>query len=193
MNILQRYIPVTLLVLALAGGTPVLAADTYKVDPVHSALVFKIKHLGVAFVWGRINNAEGTIVYDPDDPAAGSVHITARAENIDTYNAKRDAHLKSPDFFNAATYPTLSFRSRSVAAGTDGTLTVSGDFTLHGVTRPLTVTVSNTGAGKDPWGGYRVGFETVFDINRSDFGMDFMMGGVADRVQIFVNVEAIRQ
>jgi polyisoprenoid-binding protein YceI len=106
---------------------------------------------------------------------------------------KRDTHLKSPDFFNAGEYPLVSFKSKSVKKLSENTYAVSRDLALLGKTRPITVEVHATGAGKDPWGNFRRGFVTSFSIKRSDFGMDFMMGGVSDEVHLTVSVEGIRQ
>jgi polyisoprenoid-binding protein YceI len=119
--------------------------------------------------------------------------MQAETKNVDTAVEKRDTHLKSPDFFNTGEYPTVSFKSKSVKKLNEAVYEVSGDLTLLGKTRPITVEVNATGAGKDPWGNFRRGFETSFSINRSDFGMTFMMGGVSDEVNLTVSVEGIRQ
>jgi polyisoprenoid-binding protein YceI len=180
-------------ILLLTGAASASAADTYTFDPVHSSLVFKVKHLGVAFVYGRFNNFGGTLTLDENNPANSSVQASVKAENVDTDNDKRDNHLRSPDFFNAEEHPVVTFKSTDFKKAGSDAYTVKGNITLLGVTRPIEVTVRNTGAGKDPWGGFRTGWETSFTINRSDFGMDFMMGGVSDEVTIFVAVEAVRQ
>jgi polyisoprenoid-binding protein YceI len=119
--------------------------------------------------------------------------MQAEAKNIDTAVEKRDNHLKSPDFFNAGEFPLVSFKSNSVKKLSESTYEVSGDLTLLAKTRPITVEVHATGAGKDPWGNFRRGFETSFSIKRSEFGMGFMMGGVSDEVNLTVSVEGIRQ
>jgi polyisoprenoid-binding protein YceI len=119
--------------------------------------------------------------------------MQAETKNVDTAVEKRDTHLKSPDFFNAGEYPLVSFKSKSVKKLSENTYAVSGDLALLGKTRPITVEVHATGAGKDPWGNFRRGFVTSFSIKRSDFGMDFMMGGVSDEVHLTVSVEGIRQ
>jgi polyisoprenoid-binding protein YceI len=169
------------------------AAETYAIDPVHTSVVFRVKHLGVTYVYGRFNDASGTIVYDAKAPENSSIEMQVLAQNVDTANSQRDNHLRSPDFFDAAKFPTIQFKSSKVLqTGTD-TFTVAGDLSLHGQTRPLTVTVQHTGAGNDPWGGFRRGFETVFEIKRSEFGMTFMQGGVGDDVELRVSVQAIRK
>jgi len=169
------------------------AAETYKLDPAHTSIVFRVKHLGVAYVFGRFNGPTGSIVFDESSPSKCAVEIQAETKNVDTAVEKRDTHLKSPDFFNAGEYPLVSFKSKSVKKLGENTYEVSGDLALLGKTRPITVKVNATGAGKDPGGNFRRGFETSFSIQRSDFGMDFMMGGVSDEVNLTVSVEGIRQ
>jgi polyisoprenoid-binding protein YceI len=169
------------------------AAETYKLDPMHTSIVFRVKHLGVAYVYGRFNGPSGTFVFDETSPSKSVIEMQAETKNVDTAVEKRDTHLKSPDFFNAGEYPTVSFKSKSVKKLNEAVYEVSGDLTLLGKTRPITVEVNATGDGKDPWGNFRRGFETSFSVNRSDFGMTFMMGGVSDEVNLIVSVEGIRQ
>jgi polyisoprenoid-binding protein YceI len=169
------------------------AAETYKLDPGHSSIIFRVKHLGIAYVYGRFNGPTGSIVFDESAPSKSAIEMQAETKNVDTALEKRDTHLKSPDFFNAGEYPLVSFKSKSVKKLNENTYEVSGDLTLLGKTRPITVEVHGTGAGKDPWGNFRRGFETSFSIKRSDFGMNFMMGGVSDEVNLTVSVEGIRQ
>jgi len=169
------------------------AAETYKLDPEHTSVVYRVKYSGVTFVYGRFNGPTGTFTYDESSPSKSSIAMQVDAKNIDTAVEKRDNHLKSPDFFNAGEHPTISFKSRSVKKIEDAIYEVTGDLTLLGKTRPVTVEVHATGAGKDPWGNFRRGFETSFSIKRSDFGMDFMIGGVSDEVNLTVSVSGIRQ
>ena len=169
------------------------AAETYKLDPAHTSIVFRVKHLGIAYVFGRFNGPTGAIVFDETSPSKSAVEMQAETKNVDTAVEKRDNHLRSPDFFNAGEYPLVSFKSKSVKKLSENTYAVSGDLALLGKTRPITVEVHATGAGKDPWGNFRRGFQTSFSIKRSDFGMDFMMDGVSDEVHLTVSVEGIRQ
>jgi len=169
------------------------SAETYKLDPVHTSIIFRVKHLGTAFAYGRINGPSGSFVFDESAPSKSAIEIQAEAKNVDTAVEKRDNHLRSPDFFNAGEHPLVSFKSKSVKKLSENTYEVSGDFTLLGKTRPITVEVQATGGGKDPWGNFRRGFETSFSIKRSDYGMGFMIGGVSDEVNLTVSVEGIRQ
>jgi polyisoprenoid-binding protein YceI len=193
----QRILKIIMFIIVL-GMLAILsslaqAAETYKLDPMHTSIVFRVKHLGVAYVYGRFNGPSGTFVFDETSPSKSAIEMQAETNNVDTAVEKRDTHLKSPDFFNTGEYPTVSFKSKSVKKLNEAVYEVSGDLTLLGKTRPITVEVNATGAGKDPWGNFRRGFETSFSIKRSDFGMTFMMGGVSDEVNLTVSVEGIRQ
>ena len=169
------------------------AAETYKLDPAHTSVVYRVKYSGVTFVYGRFNGPTGTFTYDESSPSKSSIEMQVDANNIDTAVAKRDNHLKSPDFFDAGEHPLVTFKSTSVKKINSDTYQVTGNLTLLGKSRMLTVTANHTGSGKDPWGNFRRGFETSFTIKRSDFGMDFMLGGVSDEVGITVSVSGIRQ
>jgi len=185
----------TLMIIGLLLGFsfPAAATPTYEVDPVHSAAIFRIKHLGIAYVYGRFNDLSGTLKIDDEAPANSAVEIYAKTKSVDTFNSQRDDHLRSSDFFDAKKFPIISFKSKSFTKTDKDMYEVTGDLTIHGVTRTLTVEVQRTGSGKDPWGGYRTGFETIFTIKRSDFGMNFMMGGVGDEVRIILSIEGIRK
>jgi polyisoprenoid-binding protein YceI len=172
---------------------PALATETYEVDPVHSAVVFRIKHLGIAYVYGRFNDLSGTLKIDSETSGSSVVEIYAKTKNVDTFHSERDNHLRSSDFFNAKKFPVISFKSKSFTKVSRDMYELTGDLSLHGVTRPLTVKVQRTGSGKDPWGGFRIGFETTFTIRRSDFGMQYMMEGVGDEVRIILSIEGIRK
>ena len=184
---------ITAFILASGLFAPATAAETYQLDPAHTSVVFRVKHLGVAYVYGRFNGPSGAFVFDGASPANSSIEIQVNSQNVDTAVEKRDNHLRSPDFFNAAEYPAIHFKSTSVKKAGPDNYVIAGDLTLLGKTRPITVKARQTGEGKDPWGNYRRGFETVFTIKRSEFGMNFMMGGVSDEVQLTVSVEGVRQ
>ncbi|MCW8128842.1 MAG: YceI family protein [Planctomycetota bacterium] len=176
--------------LACAAVVQARAAETYELDPVHSALIFKIKHINVSYTYGRINNPTGTLVYDEADASKCSISMEVKTESVDTDNEKRDQHLKGPDFFNAKQFPTIAFKSTKVAKADDGTYDVTGNFTMLGVTKELTLKLTKTGGGKDPWGGLRVGFEGTFTIKRSDYGMKQALDAIGDDVTIIVAIEA---
>lgn len=186
---LARLAPAAL----LAAALPVLAADTYRVDPDHASVVFKVKHLGVSYTWGRFNEVGGTFVLDEQNPAASRLEVVIKTASVDTGNARRDRHLRNADFFDAEQFPEIRFVSKRMSRRESNLWEVTGDLTLHGVTRPLTVQVTKIGAGRDPWGGERAGGELTFTIKRSDFGMGGMLEAVGDEVTLYVSLEGIKQ
>jgi polyisoprenoid-binding protein YceI len=193
----MRTSRIRLLVCALAlvalAAPAALAAETFAIDPVHSAVLFKVNHLGVSNFYGRFQDVTGTYVLDADNPAASSLDVTIKAESVDTHNEKRDQHLKSPDFFNVKQFPVLTMKSKSVKKTGDKTFRVTADLTVHGVTKEVTFDATQVGAGKDPWGGYRSGFEGSLTLKRSEYDVKFMPGGVGEDVTILISVEGVRQ
>ena len=168
------------------------ADDTFKVDPVHSFVLFSVQHLGIANTYGRFNDISGTVVFDKDNPSKSSVELWVPAESLDTHNSTRERSLKSPDFFDAKQFPTMTFTSTKVE-GSGDTLKIAGDLTIHGVTKPLTVDFKKGGEGKGVFGEMRGGGETRFTIRRSDFGMNFQQGAIGDEVTIILSLEGIKQ
>jgi len=185
-----------LLILALALMGAFLfsanAADTFKVDPVHSFVLFSVQHLGIANTYGRFNDVSGMVVFDRDNPAKSSVELSIQVESLDTHNAIRERSLKSPDFFDVKQFPTMTFKSTKVE-GSGDLLKVSGDLTIRGVTKPVTVDFKKGGEGKGVFGEMRGGGETRFTIKRSDFGMTFERGEVGDEVTIILSLEGVKK
>ena len=178
----------------LGTGLPVAAraADQYKIDLAHSVVLFRVMHLGIAPTYGRFRQLSGTFSLDAKAPHRSAVSIVVEAKSVYTADKKRDAHLRSPDFFNTKQYPKISFKSTKVTR-TGKRWKVAGKLELHGVARPVTVVMEQVGGGKDPWGGYRVGFEGSFKIKRSEFGMTKMIGPASDEVRITLAFEGIKQ
>jgi polyisoprenoid-binding protein YceI len=183
------------LIVALSTAAAVRAADTYKVDPVHSQIVFQINHLGVSNILGRFNEPGGTFVLDNDDAGKSTFEISVAAKNVDTGFQKRDDHLRSPDFFNVKQFPTISFKSTGVKKLEDGSYELTGDLTLHGETKPITVKLGKIVAKEvgPQMGGTRAGFDTTFTLKRSDYGMSFMQGPLGDEVTLMINIEGVKQ
>jgi polyisoprenoid-binding protein YceI len=173
-------------------GLTAYGADTYKVDPTHSSVIFSIKHMGVSDFYGAFKQISGTVAFDPADASKSSVELTIPVESVDTRNEKRDQHLKSPDFFNAAQFPTITFKSSKVEA-TGSTYKVSGDLTLHGVTKPVTVEFKKGGETKGQKGEVKTGGETHFTIKRGDYDMKFMNGPLGDDVNIIISLEGTKE
>ena len=181
--------------LALVLPASAFAAD-YEIDPVHSSASFSVKHMMVSTVRGQFNKLSGTFLYDEKNPAKSKLEATIDASSIDTNEPKRDEHLKSPDFFDVAKYPTITFKSTKVEKGAKGHLKVTGDLTMHGVTRPVTLDVEGpTAPAKDPWGNVKVGATATTTVNRKDFGLNWNKaletGGVmvSDEVKITIDAE----
>ena len=176
--------------LILAGNPYARAVgETNKVDPVHSTLLFKVKHFGAGNFYGRFNDISGTFTLDPKDPGKSTVEVQVKADSIDTANEKRNQHLKGPDFFNVKQFPLISFKGKTVKKTSDSAYEATGDLTLHGVTKEVKIRVEHVGSGKDPQGTQRAGFEATFKLKRSDFGMNFMVGPLGDEVQIIASLE----
>jgi polyisoprenoid-binding protein YceI len=176
----------------LIVAPPARAGESYQADPVHSTVIFRVKHANTSYFWGRFNHISGTFSLDSSNPSGVTLQFQVKADSVDTGIAKRDQHLKSPDFLNAVQFPTISFMSKSAMA-TDRGYQVSGDMTLHGVTRPVTVHLMPTGTGKGPTGAPIGGIEANCTIKQSEFGINKMAAIIGDSVWINVSVEGIRK
>jgi polyisoprenoid-binding protein YceI len=181
------------IILALVFLTSTLsfaATTTYKVDPAHSFVIFRIKHMDIGHVYGRFNEPNGTITIDDADPSKSSFTLELQTQKVDTGIQKRDDHLRSPDFFNAKQFPAIKFASKEVKKSDKG-YEVTGDLTLHGVTKSITFNIEQTGQGN--MGPKQIiGFETTLDIKRTDFGMKNMVGPAADDVRLIISLEAAK-
>ncbi len=167
------------------------AGEIYQADPVHSSVIFRVKHANTAYFWGRFNDITGAFALDSTDPSQVKLEFQVKAASVDTGNAKRDQHLKSPDFLNAVQFPTITFASKSVEKTRDAYL-VTGNMTLHGVTKPITVHLAPTGTGRGPTGAEIGGIEANVTIRQSDFGITKMAGMIGDIVWINISVEGVR-
>lgn len=179
-----------------AATTVPVPTGRWLVDPVHSSVEFHVKHLGIATVKGQFGEFEGLLEIDADGAhAVGSVQVAS----VDTREPQRDAHLRSADFFEVESFPSIEFNSTAIRVLEDDELEIDADLTIHGVTRPVTLKAVFEGAETDPQGNDRVGVSATAQINRSDFGMRFnaALGSgnvvVSDKVKILVEVSAIRQ
>lgn len=192
---LKLYLPA--LILALAVATPALAAENYVIDTAknHAFIQFKIKHLGFSWLLGRFNTFEGSFSFDEATAANNKVSVDIDVASIDTNHAERDKHLRSPDFFDVDKFPRASFVSTGYEARGDGKGVLRGNLTLRGITKEIAIDVSQVGAGDDPWGGYRRGFEGTTTLHLSDYNMvkGGMLGPAAENVELFLSVEGIRQ
>ncbi|MFI5006524.1 MAG: YceI family protein [Solirubrobacterales bacterium] len=193
----MKAMPSLLAALALAAS-PVFAADTYNVDKAHSNAQFTIRHL-MSKVTGKFNDVEGAVLIDRAKPEASSVEFKIKTASINTGEAKRDEHLRSPDFFDATQFPEITFKSTKVKATGKDTYQVTGMLTMHGASKEVTLPVTVLGEMKDPWGNDRAGFEVLTTLNRKDYNIiwnktldagGYMLG---DDVAVAIALEAVKK
>ena len=176
-----------------------MSAGTWNIDPSHSSISFAVRHMVVSKTRGHFAKFEGQIRFDPENPAASSVEVTIDPASIDTADAQRDAHLRSPDFLDVEKFPKASYRSIKVEDLGGDKYRLTGHLTVHGVTKPVVLQVTYEGAGKDPWGGERAGFSATTSFDRKDFGLEWNKaletGGllVGEKVDLTLEIEAIKQ
>jgi polyisoprenoid-binding protein YceI len=171
---------------------------TYSVDTAHSEISFSVRHMVFAKVRGHFKTWTVSLAYDPQNPTKSTVEVDIDAASIDTREAQRDAHLRSPDFLDAEKFPKIIFKSKRIEPSGKGHYKVVGDLTIHGETHDVALDVEETGRGKDPWGNERVGFSAKGSIERSQWGLKWNQaletGGVlvADKIDIDIEAEAIQ-
>lgn len=172
---------------------------TYKIDPDHSDVMFKVKHLMISTATGVFKKFDATLEVDEDDLTKAKVTFEADVDGVDTKNEQRDAHLKSDDFFNAEQFPKMTFKSTSIKKSGNDEYKLIGDLTIRDITKPVELKVEYNGSTKDPWGMERMGFEVSGKINRKEYGLKWSAvteaGGlvVADDVKLAMNVEMVKQ
>lgn len=186
MKVFRSLFAVSALVLGLAAA-PAFAADTYTLDPNHTFVSFEYFHGGFSHMNGKFMNAVGTVTLDDANPAASSVEVTFAIAGVNTGVVKLDDHLKSPDFFDAANFPTATFKSTTVALTGADTADVTGDLTIHGVTKPVTLHVKLNKRADDK---SKSGFSATGSILRSDFGVGKFAPMVSDQIDLYIEAEA---
>jgi polyisoprenoid-binding protein YceI len=184
-----RLVALSIVSLAVAA---IVRADNYDIDPMHTSVTFKISHLGLSWVHGRFNEVSGSFTIDPADAAKSSFALNIKPESIDTGIPKRDEHLKSGDFLNVKQNPQLNFKSTAVKAIQDG-YEVTGDLTLHGVTKSVTFPLLGGRKAEFPKGVQRTGYSTELIVKRKDFGMDKMLEAIGDEVRIAISFEGVKK
>ena len=173
-------------------------ATDYKIDPTHSSVVFKVKHLAISSVPGRFTELSGTFSFDPTNVAASKAAASVSVPSINTADTKRDDHLKGPDFFDAAKFKDITFATTSIESTTGENFKAHGNLTIRGVSKPVVLDVTFGGAAKDPWGNERAAFTATTKINRKDFGLTWNKtietGAlvVGDDVNITLEIEGIK-
>ena len=180
---------------ALVLSASAANAAEYIIDTkgAHAFVNFKIKHLGYSWLHGRFNTFDGEFNYDAEKPNASQIMVNIDTTSLDSNHAERDKHLRGKDFLNVDKYPTATFKSTNITFNDDNSGKVTGDFTLHGVTKSITFEIDKIGEGQDPWGGYRVGFEGETSLKLSDYGINYNLGPASTHVDIGLFIEGIRK
>ncbi len=191
----MRKFLLTSLFIAFTLSSPAQAED-YVIDTekAHAFIQFRVQHLGYSWLYGRFNDFSGSFSYDEANPEAAKVAVNIKTASIDTNFAERDKHLRDPRFLHVDQYPEASFVSTSFEPNADGTALLKGDFTLHGVTKPMTINVQHVGAGNDPWGGYRRGLFGTTKFTMADYGIDTSkLGPASAEIYLELSIEGIRK
>jgi polyisoprenoid-binding protein YceI len=177
----------------LFAATAAAQAGTWQIDPNHTAAQFSVRHLAVSTVRGAFTKVKGSATYDPSDPSKLSLDATIEAASVDTRVDMRDNDLRSPNFLDVQKFPTITFHSRQAKSAGPGKLELTGDLTIHGVTKEVVLDVDGpTAAVKDPWGNQRIGASATTKINRKDFGVNGAPGVVGDDISITIDAELIQ-
>ena len=179
---------------ALMGAGQAMAAD-YAIDKQgqHAFVNFKISHLGYSWLYGTFKDFDGSFSFDAAKPQDSKVNVTLNTTSIDSNHAERDKHLRGGDFLNVGEHPTATFASTSVKSTGAGTADITGDLTLNGVTKPVVIAAKFLGEGKDPWGGYRAGFEGSTKLKLKDFDIQKDLGPASQEVELIISVEGVRK
>jgi polyisoprenoid-binding protein YceI len=191
----KRFISLGVAFLVWLGASGALrAADNYAIDPMHSGVSFKISHIGLSWIHGRFNSHSGSFAIDPADPSKCTFEMKIDADSIDTNNKQRDGHLRSPDFFNVKQFPAISFESTGVKAIKDG-YEVTGNLTMHGVTKPVTFALVGGQKAEFPKGVQRTGYSTELIIKRSEFGVgkEQFAGALGEDVHVAISFEGMQK
>jgi polyisoprenoid-binding protein YceI len=159
----------------------------------HAFINFKIKHLGYSWLTGTFKDFDGTFSYDDKSADASKINVVIQTASIDSNHAERDKHLKSDEFLDVSKYPTSTFTSTKYTPIDENSGTLTGEFTLHGVTKMITFPIEKIGEGKDPWGGYRAGFSGQTSLKLTDYGINFDLGPASTHVNLELYIEGIRQ
>lgn len=197
MKLIRFLFPLTLFLFFFSLSSSVSAAE-YKIDPQHTTVSFKVRHL-LSYVEGRFNEFEGTFKYDPEKPETWKADMTVQAAGIDTNVAPRDKHLRGPDFFDVEKFPTLTFKSTDVTDVTPSGAKLNGLLTLHGIEKPVVFDLQIHGTIKDPWGNSLAAFTAATVINRKDFGLTWNQAAeagqllVGEEVTITLEVSGIQK
>lgn len=170
------------------------AGNEYVIDKkgMHAFIQFKISHLGYSWLYGRFNDFDGEFTWDKNDPTASNISVVIQTASVDSNHAERDKHLRGEDFLNSDKHPESKFVSTSLNLGKEGNGQLKGNFTLNGVTKPITIDIQYIGEGLDPWGGYRVGFEGTTRIALKDYDITKYLGPASGELDLTLSIEGVR-
>ncbi len=190
-----RTLTASLLIAGSVFTSSSLFAADYEIDTkgAHAFIQFRVQHLGYSWLYGRFNEFGGKFSYDEAAPEKASVEVNIKTASVDSNHAERDKHLRSDDFLDVEKFPEAKFVSTSYTPGKGDKGVLKGNLTLHGVTKPVEIAVQSIGAGKDPWGGYRMGFEGTTTFAMSDFGILKNLGPKSKDVEMILSIEGIRK
>ena len=189
----MKKIYLTIILLSLLCST--VSANDYIIDKkgMHASIQFKISHLGYSWLWGRFNDFDGTLSYNKDKPENSKISVTINTQSVDSNHAERDKHIRGKGLLEVDEYPQATFVSTSYTQGEANQAILKGDLTLHGVTRAISIDVKFIGEGKDPWGGYRIGFEGTTKLSLADYNISKNLGPAAKELELIFAIEAIQK
>lgn len=192
---MKKYAAPALALIATLSIPAFAPAADYVIDTAktHAFIQFRIQHLGYSWLYGRFNEFEGSFSYDEKNPSTNKVDVSINIASIDSNHAERDKHLRSDDFLDVKKFPQARFVSTQFEDQGEGKALLSGDFTLHGVTKPIVIAVERVGQGSDPWGGYRAGFFGTTVLKLADYGITRDLGPASQEVELMLSVEGVRQ
>jgi len=190
-----RKLTTSLLLAGLTFGSSVLHAADYAIDTkgAHAFIQFRVQHLGYSWLYGRFNEFSGNFSYDESKPEEAAIEVTIKTDSVDSNHAERDKHLRSDEFLDVKKFPEAKFVSTSYTPGSNGTGVLKGKLTLRGVTKPVEIEVESIGAGDDPWGGYRRGFQGSTRFAMADFGIMKDLGPKSKDVEMILSLEGIKK
>ncbi len=190
-----RNLTASLVFAGLTFSSSALFAEDYVIDTkdAHAFIQFRVQHLGYSWLYGRFNEFSGNISYDEAAPEKSAVEVTIKTASVDSNHAERDKHLRGDDFLNVKKFPQAKFVSTSYTPGKNGKGVLKGNLTLHGVTKAVEIKVENIGAGSDPWGGYRRGFQGSTKFAMADFGIMKNLGPKSKDVEMILSLEGIKK
>lgn len=167
-------------------------AENYVLDSTHSFVEWRVKHLGYSWLYGRFNDIQGSMTWDEDHPDRSRINVTIKMNSIDSNHVERDKHLKGKKYLDVKKYPTATFTSTAYR-GDSQRGEMEGELNLNGVTKIITLQVERVGEGKDPWGGYRVGFISRYVLDKNEWGFDYPLGPESDAIELELGIEGIRR